>query len=214
MKRILLILVLISFCDVSLKAQSKPERGMWSLTPRIGVNWSRSTTNHILIDMDDGKGIVPDWKSGIVAGFDVGYRYSPRFKTSAGLYYSNEGFKVGFKHGRDTESMKYMNLAITENFYLYKGLSLKAGLQTGYLLECKDQTENPKTGLKQTDNDIDIFHRWNLSIPLGIAYEYGGLSLDLQYNVGILQMYKHGGHNDPFRTRSIWLTLGYTFNFQ
>lgn len=210
MKRVLLIVVLISLCDVFMMAQAKSERGTWSLTPRIGVNWSRSTTNHIVISQESGKGgTVPDWKSGIMAGFDIGYRYSTRFKTSAGLYYSNEGFKLD----RHTESMKYMNLAITENFYLYKGLSLKAGLQPGYLLECKDQTENPKTGLKQTDNDIDIFHRWNLSIPLGIAYEYGGLSLDLQYNAGILQMYKHG-HDDPFRTRSIWLTLGYTFNFQ
>lgn len=207
MKRILLILVLISFCDVSLKAQSKPERGTWSLTPRIGVNWSKSTTNHIIIHMDNGKGIVPDWKPGIVAGFDVGYRYSPRFKTSAGLYYSNEGFELD----RHTESMKFTNLAITEDLYIYKGLSLKAGLQLGYLFDCKENTKDSKTGSSQTNSDLNRFHRWNLSIPLGIAYEYGGFSLDLQYNAGILQMYKDG-HNDPFRTRSIWLTLGYAFN--
>ena len=50
----------------------------------------------------------------------------------------------------------------------------------------------------------------NLSIPIGVSYEYGNVVLDLRYNLGLSKTNKEGNDN-KLRSDLLQITLGYKF---
>ena len=60
-------------------------------------------------------------------------------------------------------------------------------------------------------NDVkSLMKTFDLSIPIGISYEYMNLQLDLRYNHGLTSL---GDFFDKGHNRSIVLTLGYGIDF-
>ena len=122
----------------------------------MGINLSNQT-------LLDG-----DYKTGLTAGVFADYRFSNLFALSADVLYSRQGTKgEGVKVKTDN-----LNIPILANFYLVKGLAVKAGIQPGFLLKAKN---------KKAD----------VAVPVGVSYLFNcGLILDARYNIGLTSLAK------------------------
>ena len=111
--------------------------------PKVGINLSNQT-------LLDG-----DYKTGLTAGVFADYRFSNLFALSADVLYSRQGAK-----GDDAKiKTDNLNIPILANFYLVKGLAVKAGVQPGFLLGAND-------GMK------DAFKTFDLAVPVGVSYDF------------------------------------------
>ena len=142
-----------------------------------------------------GGDVDGDYKAGLAVGAEAEYHVSPLIGVSAGLIYSQQGFKVSENiEGVDIEAKwkpAYLNIPILANFYVANGLALKAGVQPGFMV--KDDAENVNT--------------FDFSVPVGISYEYMNICLDARYNIGCTKVDKDvKGCNSVFQ-----VTLGYKF---
>lgn len=86
----------------------------------------------------------------------------------------------------------YINVPITLNYYPVAGLALKAGLQPGFMVN-KDDAEDIKT--------------FDLSIPVGLSYEYQNIVFDARYNIGVTKVADNWDHYNNV----IQITVGYKF---
>lgn len=235
MKKIVLILVSIFAFS---QANAQPEVGSLSVTPRLGVNVSNVTDYRIGYQTVNGlTGYEKSSAAaGLHIGAEAEYQLTDLLYLSAGLDYSLQRFKVDnfvdFKGATPTEEYYvgtsdykvktgYVHLPVMVGCYVYNTLSVKLGLQLGLLTNATlsysnsniqvDATTRQRTytsptytsvGLKDGMNKIDV------SIPVGVAYEYEKVLLDLRYNWGLTKTFKHAsGHNH-------WaaLTVGYRFD--
>ena len=117
---------------------------------------------------------------------------------AVGALYSVQGFKakdvkvagMTFEGGKWNPG--YINVPITLNYYPVAGLALKAGLQPGFLVN-KDDAEDVKT--------------FDLSIPVGLSYEYQNIVFDARYNIGVTKVADNWDHYNNV----IQITVGYKF---
>lgn len=171
----------------------------FSLQPKVGMNVSDVT------DADNMKA-----KVGLVAGVEADYQISPLFSLSAGVNYSQQGAKYDTNNSDvDTKlKLEYINVPIMANFHVYQGLSLKAGLQPGFLTTAKGQA---KVGKGEGSVDIkDQCNSVDLSLPLGLSYEFSGFVIDARYNLGLTKIYKDD-YNVDSKNSVFQFTVGYKF---
>ena len=149
-------------------------------------------------------------KLGLTAGVETQYQVWPHIGLSGGLMYSNEGFH--FDEMGDVDewkaSLHFLNVPLLVNYYIVPnvlpGLSLKTGVQLGYLLQSKEKLAG------QTATNTDAYHRVGISIPAGVSYEYHNVVVDLRYNIGLSNLCDRV-LDETWRSNSLWLTLGYQF---
>ena len=96
--------------------------------------------------------------------------------------------------------MDYLNIPVLANYYVVKGLAIKAGIQPGFLLSAKAGDTDIKDGCKKLD----------LSIPVGLSYEISDFVIDARYNLGLTKSFK-GDDIDGSKHSVIQITLGYKF---
>lgn len=101
-------------------------------------------------------------------------------------------------------SLHYIDVPITASYYLFKGFSVKAGVQMGFLAHAKMK------GLEQlwdSDNLKDYTRKIDVSIPVGISYEISKVKIDARYHWGLTKIgkkelnkleYKATGEMDTF----------------
>ncbi len=94
--------------------------------------------------------------------------------------------------------LDYLNIPLVANFYVARGLALKAGVQLGILLKAKTEDVDVK----------DICKSTAFAIPIGISYEFYNVVLDFRYNIGASKVNKEG---DAQRGDLLQLTVGYKF---
>ena len=210
MKRIVFVAALLA---MACRMNGQSEVGTWSIIPRVGINSSNMSNQEITC----GGGTVPKpfqekskRKLGLTTGVDISYQHAKKFCTTMGVFYSNEGYTyTDLGH----QSFQFVDLSIIEEFYLFKGFALNTGLLLGYLFDKEWKAE------KLIDSDMR-FNKWNLSIPIGISYDFYHIVIDLRYQAGLLNMNRDKGrepvyHNhfnqESFHSNSLWLTLGYKF---
>ena len=170
--------------SVSMNAQN--EVGQISIAPTVGLNISSVT------DWNDTKA-----KAGLAVGAVAEYGVAEKVGVSAGLMFSMQG--CGFKDVDDKIKLNYLNIPILANYYVYKGLAVKAGVQPGFLLSAKNGDEDIKDNMKKFD----------FSIPVGVSYEYMNIVLDARYNIGLTKGNKNG---DKSNKNSVFqITLGYKY---
>lgn len=155
-----------------------------TLQPKVGLNVSTIGDN--------------DWKAGVAAGLELQTNIAPKLDFAIGALYSVQGYKakdvkVG---GMEFEGGKwnpgYLNVPVTLNYYVVPGLAVKAGLQPGFLVN-KDDAEGVKT--------------FDLSVPVGLSYEYQNIVLDARYNIGVTKVADNWDHYNNV----IQITVGYKF---
>ena len=148
-----------------------------------------------------GKGLDDNkMKFGLAVGAELGYAISSNNDLTAGLLYSMQG--TASDDSDDNLNMDYLNIPILFNYYVAPGLAIKAGVQPGFLLSSKWGDEDMK----------DYNETFDLSIPLGLSYEFSDFVIDARYNLGITDVAKSGkGHHWESKAKNsvIMLTLGY-----
>ena len=130
---------------------------------------------------------------------------------AAGALYSMQGCKSegslwGFT-GKSTTKLDYLNVPIVANVYVVPGLAVKLGLQPGFNLSAKSKLEGSIAGYSgESERDIDV-ESFDLSLPIGLSYEFQNFVIDGRYNFGLTKTFKDA---DP-KQSVFQITLGYKF---
>lgn len=188
-KFILLILAFVSFQQMN----AQQVQGDFTIQPKIGLN----------IPSWRGDSYQQDSYARLSFGVEGQYAVTDKFGISVGLMYSQQGNKSmvyvspesdDFEMYRYKFKMDYLNIPILANYYLFKGLAIKAGIQPGFKIHDNiSSSMTPKS--------------FDLSIPVGLSYEYKNICLDARYNYGLTDVLKgYDQKNSVFQ-----ITLGYKF---
>ncbi len=163
--------------------QAQMAIGEFSVIPKAGLTLASLTSQ------DKSKINV-----GIVAGAEAEYQVMDFLGVSAGLMYSQQGVAYDVT-GTNKLNLNYLNIPVLANFYVYKDLAAKE-----------------EKGNVKTETDVkDKVEGFDLSIPMGVSYEYRNFVLDARYNLGATKILK-GADARSSRNSVFMITLGYRFN--
>ncbi len=198
MKKLFVLTMMLLAVHVAVIAQR--EAGDLTVQPKVGMNLSS------LSDAD--KSIVD-----LCLGLEGEYMLTDDFSLAAGVVFSNQGAKYDDKSITYTADLDYVNVPVMANYYVLPGLALKVGVQPGIKMKAKAKMDggtvdldilyqefSSLTGEKYKVNSVD------LSIPIGVSYEYKNIVLDARYNWGLTKIMNVG---DSFYNRVFQFTLGY-----
>lgn len=207
MKKIFVLFALMAL-TVAAKAQHEEEESV--IQPRVGMTFSTITG-------EDGAKMKPN----VTYGFEYEYFVNDEFSLAAGLMFTNQGFKADNYlelPGSANVSVKmdsyYTTVPITINYYLFEGLAIKAGLQPAFRVKTNIKVDDVK---KDLDDALELLFpnkevelsKFDLSIPVGLSYEFQNVTLDVRYNYGLINVFRHvdqSSHNSVLSA-----TLGYKF---
>ena len=154
------------------------EVGTLTIQPKAGLNIANVTKVN-------GKARVD-----FVGGAELEYQVDDIISLSGGLLYSRQGYKE--KDGDGKWAPSYLNVPVLANVYPVEGLAVKLGVQPGFMID-KDKADDAKT--------------FDLSIPVGLSYEYSNFVIDGRYNFGVTKVSKNiSAKNSVFQ-----ITVGYKF---
>ena len=190
----------------AISANAQNEVGQLTLMPKAGINISTIT----------GDGINKKSKVGLVAGIEAEYGISEKFGLQFGLLYSMEGCKSdavvaagegasAFRAEGVKWNLDYINIPIMAQYYVVKGLAVKAGIQPAFNVRGKWSVDGNSGKMKDIGYEPKAF---NFSIPVGLSYEYQNFVLDARYNIGVTKLVKDA---DQGRNSTFAITLGYKF---
>ncbi len=193
MKKLMMIAAMML---MSMGAFAQNEVGQFTLKPMVGMTLANITNI-------DGK-----IKVGLAAGVEAEYGITETFGVSGGVLYSMEGSKN--KDNSDFKTnLDYINVPILANAYLFKGFAVKVGVQPGFLVRAKEKYSN---GGITVDGDIkDACNKVQLSIPIGLSYEYADFVLDARYNWGLTNTFKNDNSDKKSHNSVFMISLGYKF---
>ena len=205
MKKFFMIAVM-AVAAITASAQT-PEEGEISLTPMVGL-----TSGGFWGYRFQGVGNTPDRNGnlGFTVGAELGWMGSNNFKTTVGLHYISSSTEFKFSGvGSDDFKNDYLAIPILANYYITNGLAIKAGVQPAFLLSSKlsDSNMDPKEGVEKFD----------LTMPLGISYEFSNIVIDARYYFGVSNLVKDNCDIDGFNklvNGYATITVGYKFNLK
>ena len=153
------------------------------------------------------------FRLGLVAGAEFGYMVADQFGVTAGALFSMQG-----ANSKDTDYTKdvsttltYVNIPILANYYIIPGLAVKAGIQPGFLLSAKQKASEKINGtwVDFDESSTEGLKKLDLSIPLGVSYEFSDFVIDARYNLGLTNMIDNDHSNISQKNSVIMLTVGY-----
>lgn len=243
MKKSILVIAMLLVSTVGAMAQGIEESvGKFSVIPHVGVGISNWSNNHL--NFADGEAVKSKFQAGFTGGVDVEYRATKEVGVSLGVNYARQGFKFPSyqttTNGNDVTTLDgfnnihtnldYVQVPLLVRAYVTRNLSLMLGVQAGFL--CGDGKFNmdettasiDKNGEVTTAETQTIKSTWptkkmNVSIPIGVAYEYMGVILDARYNLGLTNVSDTSNIKDssgqPFKENSknngFVFSVGYRF---
>ena len=187
-------IIVAAFMMASIGAFAQHEVGSLTVQPRIG--FSAADFNNT----DDTKARV-----GLVVGPEFEYFVTDKFSLAGGVLYSQQGAEI--EPLDYTWKIDYLNIPVTANFYVLKGLALKAGIQPGVNLSAK-LSGNTKNVEVNTDEAVKSF---DISLPVGLSYEFHRFVLDARYNFGLSKIFDEDKFDLDSKNLTFQLTLGYKF---
>lgn len=200
MKKALFALFLLA---AGMPASAQDGKGQVVLTPMAGVNVSWMAPN---LPSDESSA-----KVGLVAGVEAEYMVSEKLGVSLGALYSQLGRnKEDGWHKSLTEEIDYLNVPLMVNYHVWKGLTLKAGIQPSLRLSSKwdgqeyiypVETPNYNELVTKDHPDLTIYNYEGkdfndttsgvaIGIPVGVAYEYKGFVLEARFVLALTDTYK------------------------
>ena len=239
MKKLCLLAALVC-CTIAMKAQNP--QGKFSIKPIAGIN---------VTGLSGGIHDLYGYKVRFTAGLEAEYGMSDWIGVSLGVIYSQQGANVdgSFRtvitdtQGKNYMSLikmdgklhsEYINIPLLANFYIpvVKGLSVKTGVQLGFLVGSKLEAmmlvatqEFPDYGTDQlsayddghvefnqvNSKSSDVCRKIDFGFPIGLSYEYKNVVLDARYYFGLTKIDKTANPEDV-RNRYFSVTLGYRFH--
>lgn len=191
MKKLFLAVVAMM---ISAATFAQNEVGQLTIQPKVGVNIANIT------DVNDA-----DPRIGLAAGAEFEYGLTDNIGLSAGVLYSMQGVKTTIVDADCTLKLDYLNVPILANFYVAKGFAVKLGVQPGFKLSSKAEFKG-SGGSKEVD--VDGFKSVDLSIPVGVSYQYQNIVFDARYNWGVTNIVE-----DSDSKHSVFqITVGYKFS--
>lgn len=191
MKKLFLAVVAMM---VSATTFAQNEVGQLTIQPKVGVNIANIT------DADDA-----DPRIGLAAGAEFEYGITDNIGLSAGVLYSMQGAKTTEDGADCTLKLDYLNVPILANFYVAKGFAVKLGVQPGFKLSSKAKAKGSGASVEL---DVDGIKSVDLSIPVGVSYQYQNIVFDARYNWGVTKIVE-----DSDSKHSVFqITVGYKFS--
>lgn len=196
MKKLMMIAAMML---MSVGAFAQNEVGQITLKPMAGINISTITS------ADNAES-----KVGLIAGAEAEYGVAENIGVTFGALYSMEGCKSD-----DVKFLlDYINIPVLANYYVTKGLALKAGAQLGINVRHKASDGDNSLDINDFFNSIGAdtkVQTINVSIPVGASYEYENFVFDARYNIGLTKIFKN---TDNGRNSTFMFTIGYKFDLQ
>jgi hypothetical protein len=198
------LMILMAILTMAVVAKAQHEEGDFMVQPKVGLN---------IATLSDADKSITDLHFGIEAEYMV----ADKFSLGLGAILSNQGAKYDywdeFGQNKYTVDLDYVHVPILASYYVLPGLAVKAGVQPGFKMRAKakfddrtiDLDELYKLGSELAGEDIKV-SKFDLSIPVGISYEYKNIVLDARYNWGLLKVMNVG---EAFYNRCFMLSLGY-----
>ena len=219
------------FVSSAMKGQERV--GTFSLIPKIGVSLANLSGEEIYYNNAEipAKG---KYNARFVGGAEAVYQMLPMTSISIGVGYVQQGcrfsdFEVGnpetisenWDDGRS--KLDYIQCPLTINQYIADGLAVKAGIQLGFLLNSDysfsltpikhfpdGSIEYGKTE-DMTIDQKDVMRSVDVSIPVGLSYEYLNVVLDARYHFSLTDIYKDKSWPSE-KNKVFTITVGYKFN--
>ena len=189
-------------------AFAQAESGTFSLQPKVGLNLSNILASDQNLDM----------KAGLVTGLELNYQINQLIALSFGGLYSQQGGKQSINGTDVTVKLDYFNIPALINFYVTKGLALKAGLQLGFLVNDKANVKRNGTSIEMSVeqfihlvpqySNVEL-RKFDVAIPVGISYEFSNVMLDARYCPGLVKILSDAPSSD--RHIVFQFTAGYKF---
>ena len=191
MKKLFLAVVAMM---ISAATFAQNEVGQLTIQPKVGVNIANIT------DADDA-----DPRIGLAAGAEFEYGLTDNIGLSAGVLYSMQGVKTTIIDDDCTWKLDFLNVPILANFYVAKGFAVKLGVQPGFKLSSKAKAKGSGASVEL---DVDGIKSVDLSIPVGVSYQYQNIVFDARYNWGVTKIV-----DDADSKHSVFqITVGYKFS--
>lgn len=267
MKKITMLTMLL-WMSISVMAQGEKRESKWTVTPRVGMTISDYTNDKK--DMYSARtgfsaGVEAEYRISPLIGISGGVFYSSQgakvnyyyteamdMKAQEYNFFSNNHYPVLPENLTEDDlvmcetttysriEQQNLNIPILVNFHVWKGLTLKTGLQVEWTMSARLKsdvtgfyypTDPPIYGQYVSDGIRQVFvktgervdytrksdesvksqlHDVSTSIPVGISYEYKNFELDARYHFGLTKVMKSGSKED-MHTSLFLLTLGYKF---
>ena len=224
MKKIVFLLV------AAIAAGAVSAQKPFTFGPKVGIN-----VTDLHPDGLDDINHLSGTKPALVIGAFAEYRALKWLAVSADVLYSRQDStdkatwtERGPGGGFVTESeefsyrLNYLNIPILANFYVTKGLALKAGIQPGFLIGSKLRVRSNDGPWETADlKDENLFRTTDIAIPVGLSYTLDyGLVIDARYNFSLNdiatdtfkeEIAQEGGDLKKIKNRVFSLTLGWKF---
>lgn len=228
MKKLIVVMFLLIIIAAGASAQHKT--GVTTIEPRIGMSLYKFSSGAILTQ--DGE-LDTKNKVGFIIGAEVKHQFRRGFAASVGLLYTMQGTRFDdYENVSETDAtyeiMKtkitthVINVPILAMFDISQHLSFKCGVQLGFMMSAKEtndcETGTVVSGDRVKDENLsgktsytlnDAFDRFDVSVPIGLSYEYKNIVIDLRYNLGFSNVYKLEDLKE--KNRGFMLTVGYAF---
>ncbi len=223
---------------VAMPAIAQESTGTFSLIPKVGLSLA-NISNYELYYLKETafytEGVAKGkYNSRFMGGVEAEYQAFPTTSLSLGVFYSRQGCRisdlefVGMAKVREElddirQSLDYINVPFTVNQYLTDGLAIKAGVQLGFLLNSELSYESTTFTKKEGDiwemskkediaaDDKSLRNSLDVSIPIGLSYEYLNVVIDARYHLGLTRLYKDSSFPKE-KNQLITLSVGYKFN--
>lgn len=154
--------------------------GSFSIQPKVGLNIASLTK------VDDS-----DPRFGLVAGAEFMYQASDMLGVSFGALYSMQGCKATENKVDCTLKLDYINVPVLANVYVAPGFAVKLGLQPAFCINNKIKGKSGGSSV-EIDGDKLSFdeNTFDLSMPIGLSYEFSNFVIEGRYNFGLTKAYK------------------------
>lgn len=219
MKKILMLAVAAVMATMSASAQYEP--GKWSVDIKVGLgaSWINNTEKLNLNGFELDKQVQPS----VMFQAGTSYQLNKFLSLSAGLNFMMQGqawknLEVSnTKYQSNALELTYIQIPVMAHVYVFKGLSIDAGIQPGFLvnadmtcyIESKTAAGRKMTNYQRVDY-MDDLKKFDLNVPLGISYEFNNhLVLGAQYNLGLSKVNKDEFSNKSMKNGAVLITLGY-----
>lgn len=229
---VLAVMLMLSVMGVMAQDVETPV-GRFSVIPRIGVAIANVSDNSMYVQSEQIDELKSKSQAGFLGGVDVEYRAMEHLGISLGAYYARQGFRyadyeevlndnsskrVGYKNQH--ANLNYVNVPLMLKAYVTPDFAVMAGVQAGFLcgdakfLSESTDLEKDKDGstiYKDTHKNEDVmpFKKVDVSIPVGVSYEYMNVILDARYNIGVKKV--HDNDIDKSKNQVLTLSVGYRF---